>query len=154
MKTQGQLSASGMSLFTSIYGFNRVTLVEERRVFVADNSPSCIGGIDREKIINCLPFVQRVFFFLLEAVFRAYPEVVPPGEGFEKYFFIPSVSSLPPSDCVASSALSQFAPSWTGLQVSRWRVLRHLLGCRGFLRLASDFRVSFGGGLFKRCNGG
>jgi hypothetical protein len=156
MKTQGKASASGLSLFTSIYAFNRVSLIQGGQMYITENSPSRPNSAPRNKIAHNLPFVENLFFFLVVAVFKAYPEVVPPGKGdcCKLLFVTPSVSRLPPSDRVACSGRLQFKHSWTTLWVNKWTPLLPLLRSKAYLRVLSDFTVSFGGGSFKRRNGG
>ena len=153
MKIQAKGTASGMSLFTSVYAFNRITLVKDDVTFISKNSPSHTGPTGRNEIANTLPFVQNTFFFLLAAVFKAYPETVP--QGYEPDFFLPTVSKSCPSNQVAFAALSQYTHSCLTLQVAQLSrpLLLLLLQSKRLGKMVSEFTVSFGGGSFRRCTG-
>lgn len=148
MKTQAEQTASGLTLFTSVYAFNRIALVKNGQFYITPNNPSFRNCKNREEKTVNFTVAEFYFHFLVQAVVRAYPQVVPAGL---KAFSEVLVSGDLPSETVAtSSGKSKLRLSWWREKPVR---LLTLLKLKVYPRLISNFAVSFGGGSFERCKG-
>lgn len=67
-----------MALFTSVYSFNRVALVEDDQLYVSKNITQGLGKADRKRAETNEPYLSLTFTFLTAAVAKAYPGAVPP----------------------------------------------------------------------------
>lgn len=92
MKVQSLRASSGMSLFTSVYGFNRVALVEEDQLYVSKNLTLHLGKKRRDDPQTNQSYLELVLVFIISAIAKAYPEAIPPKRR-ERYrrIFTPDV---------------------------------------------------------------
>jgi hypothetical protein len=150
MKVQSMRASSRLSLFTAHLGFNVVALVQGEQLYATRNlTPHLSKEQQRDPQAN-RQYLELVLIFLIAAIARAYPEAVPPERrGNYSQLFTPAPSQ--PNLCpplFASNVIGQ------GISLSRT--------CRNFafrfwpkmILVVNEFSVSFGGGMFKRTDGG
>jgi hypothetical protein len=81
MKAQSLQASGGLSLFTSLYSFNRVALVDDHnQLFVTKNIaiPPHLDKENRGDPQASKHFLNLLFIFLIAAISWAYPEAIPP----------------------------------------------------------------------------
>ena len=94
MKVQCLRASAGLSLFTALYAFNRVALIDHNQLYVSKNIASHLDREKREDPQASRPYLELVFFFFIAAISRAYPEAIPPKRR-QRYsqIFIPDIDS-------------------------------------------------------------
>lgn len=81
MRCQCLRASSGLSLFTSLYSFNRVALVDDQNQLFVTKNIAIPPHLDKEKRQDpqaSKHFLHLLFVFLIAAISRAYPEAIPP----------------------------------------------------------------------------
>jgi hypothetical protein len=151
MKVQSMRTRSRLSLFTALLAFNMVTLVEDEQLYVTRNLTPHLTKVQQRDPQANRRYLELVLVFLTAAITRAYPEVVPPGR--RKHYsqlFTPAVSQPE----------LRLIPLFVSNVI--WQVISLTRMCRNFafrlwpktILIVNEFSVSFGGGSFKRIDGG
>jgi hypothetical protein len=151
MKVQSLRARSGLSLCTALHAFNMVALVQDGQLYVTRNLTPHLGKVQQDFQTN-RKYLEIVLIFLTVAIAKSYPQTVPPGRR-DRYsqLFTPTPSQSNSSLIIPLSVSS----------VIRQSIIITTM-CRDFgfrlwpkmIRAAKEFSVSFGGGSFKRTDGG
>jgi len=153
MHAQVSRSTSGMTMFTSMYNFARIGVLhptDKSCIFISRN---IMEGLNYDEhhppgSEHNHRFVGALFFLLMQSTTASY-RVDNTNTGMDtRWLFLLS-------DAVSQSAVSRSPISPEKMVVAQ-RLLQLASRCGGvrFWSAVSAFEVSFGGGTFKRCEGG
>jgi hypothetical protein len=151
MKVQSMRARSRLSLFTALLAFNMVALVQDEQLYATRNLTPHLTNVQQGDPQANRQYLELVLVFLTAAITRAYPEAVPPGR--RKHYsqlFTPAASQpeLRPIPLLVSNVI------WQGISLTRtYRNFAFRLWPKIIL-VVNEFSVSFGGGSFKRTDGG
>jgi hypothetical protein len=146
-KSQCLRASSRLSLFTALHAFNVVALVQDEQLYVTGSLTPQSGEVQQRRGFHTqMQYLEVVLIFLTAAIAKAYPEAVVPGRRmqFSRIF-------IPAANLHSSSPIPLF-----GSNLSLTKT------CRNFIfqlwpkmtLVVDEFSVSFGGGSFKRTDGG
>jgi hypothetical protein len=69
-----------MALFTSLFAFNRVAIIEDNQMYLTKNiTANLAGNVDRSNPALCKPFLDHLTIFVVASVAKGYPEAIPPS---------------------------------------------------------------------------
>jgi len=148
MKVQSMRARSRLSLFTALLALNIVALVQDEQLYATRNLTLHLTKVQQDDPQANRQYLELVLVFLTAAITRAYPEAVPPGR--RKHYsqhFTPAASrpKLCPIPLFISNVIWQGTRTYCNFAFRLWP--------KNFL-VVNEFSVSFGGGSFKRTDGG
>ena len=127
-----------------------VALVQDGQLYVTGNLTPQLGEVQQRRGLHTqIRYLEIVLIFLTAAIAKAYPEAVAPGRRMQfSQIFTPAAS--PPSP------VPLFGSNVTPHRISLTKSLCNLIFrlWPKMALLADEFPVSFGGGSFKRTDGG